>query len=138
MSETVYIALGSNIGDRRAFLATARREISALEGTVILAASTIVETDPIGPPGQDPYLNQMLAVSTSLEPDALLSSLQAIERAARRERGERWGPRTLDLDIVRFGERVVDTPSLTIPHPEIPRRDFWLRGLRELGCETQS
>lgn len=132
MVEVAYIALGSNVGDRRTHLASARQAIGRLPGSRVLAASRIEETQPIGPGQQEPYLNQMVALETELEPAALLASLQAIERDAGRERRERWGPRTLDLDIVLFGRQRLDTPSLTVPHPELPNRDFWRRELVEL------
>jgi len=81
---------------------------------------------------QPPYLNQMVLLETRLDPHRLLAALQAIERDRGRVRGERWGPRTLDLDIVRFGERRIDDPDLVVPHPELPNRDFWQRELSEL------
>jgi 2-amino-4-hydroxy-6-hydroxymethyldihydropteridine diphosphokinase len=131
-SDVAYVALGSNLGDRAAFLERARGAIAELPGTRILAASTVEETAPIGPAGQGPYLNQMLAVETSLAPETLLAHLQEIECAAGRERGERWGARTIDLDIVLLERQRVATARLTVPHPELPRRDFWQRELAEL------
>ena len=127
-----YIALGSNLGDRDAHLARARAAIAALPGTRLLAASTVEETAPIGPVAQGPFLNQMLAVETELAPLALLEALQEIERAAGRERRVRWGPRTLDLDIVAFDRQRVSGPRLVVPHPELPHRDFWRRELEEV------
>ena len=131
-AEIAFIALGSNLGDRRDHLERARTELDALPGTRVVAASGIEETSPIGPADQPAYLNQMLGVETTLAPDALMSELLRIERAHGRVRGERWGPRTLDLDIVEFGNRQLKTASLTIPHPELPNRDFWLRQLAEV------
>jgi 2-amino-4-hydroxy-6-hydroxymethyldihydropteridine diphosphokinase len=81
---------------------------------------------------QPPYLNQMVLLETALEPRALLQALQSIERGEGRRRAERWGSRTLDLDIVRFGDRRVAETDLIIPHPELPNRDFWQRELAEL------
>jgi 2-amino-4-hydroxy-6-hydroxymethyldihydropteridine diphosphokinase len=132
LTATVYIALGSNLGDKRANLNIARAAIAGLRDTRVLAESSVEETEPIGPVDQPNYLNQMLAVETSLAPEELLAELQTIERHCGRTRGERWGARTLDLDIVRFGDRSVNTDSLKIPHPEIPNRDFWQRGIAEL------
>ncbi len=132
-SEPVAIALGSNLGDREAALARARAAIARLPGTRIMRASAVLETEPLGPVPQAEFLNQMLLVETTLEPRALLEALLLIERAAGRVRGERWGPRTLDCDIVRFGDRVVNEPGLVIPHPEIPNRAFWQRELAELN-----
>ena len=131
-----YIALGSNLGDRAAALAEARRGIDALPDTALLAESTVEETEPIGPVPQPAYLNQMVAISTALQPHALLVALLGIERAAGRTRDVRWGPRTLDCDIVRYMVRYVDVAvqdeRLTLPHPELPNRDFWRRELAEL------
>jgi 2-amino-4-hydroxy-6-hydroxymethyldihydropteridine diphosphokinase len=131
-ADVAYIALGSNLGDRAAHLARARAALAALPASRVLAESEIEETAPIGPAGQGPYLNQMVALETTLAPLPLLDALQGIERAAGRVRAERWGPRTLDLDIVRFGPQTVTDPRLTIPHPELPRRDFWRREVAEL------
>lgn len=133
MAEIAYIALGSNRGDRESYLAAARVAIAALEGTRILAASEIEETDPIGPPGQERYLNQMLAIETRLEPEALLLELQRIELDNDRVRGVRWGARTLDLDIVRYGDRRISTTDLIVPHPELPNREFWQRELAQVS-----
>jgi 2-amino-4-hydroxy-6-hydroxymethyldihydropteridine diphosphokinase len=130
----VYVALGSNVGDRAAHLAYARARLAALPGTRLLKASRIEETAPLGPVPQGPYLNQMVLLETDLAPAELLAHLHAIEAERGRERRVRWGPRTLDLDIVRFGDRVVREPGLTIPHPELPHRDFWLRELAELDA----
>jgi 2-amino-4-hydroxy-6-hydroxymethyldihydropteridine diphosphokinase len=130
--DVAYIALGSNIGDRDAHLAGARDAIAALPETRLVAASAVEETAAIGPIAQPPFLNQMVAVETTLSPRALLDALQAIERAAGRVRGSRWGPRTLDLDIVLFERQQVSEPELVVPHPELPRRDFWRRELEEI------
>lgn len=130
--ERVFIALGSNLGDRDAHLAAARAALAALPDTALIAASAVEDTEPLGPVPQGRYLNQMVLLETALPPRELLEALLAIERAAGRERRERWGPRTLDLDIVRYGERMVDEPGLSIPHPELSRRPFWQRELEEL------
>lgn len=130
--ERVYVALGSNVGDREAHLAQARLRLSGLPQTELVAASPIEETAPLGPAGQGPYLNQMVALLTTLEPAELLAHCRSIEAEEGRERRGRWGPRTLDLDIVRFGERSVRRPELTIPHPEIANRDFWQREIAQL------
>ena len=132
MRDVAYIALGSNLGDRHEWLARARDAIGALERTTVIGVSSIEETAPLGPVVQGPYLNQMIAIDTELTPLQLLDHLHAIERAAGRTRGERWGPRTLDLDIVLFEHQAVAAPALTVPHPELPNRDFWQRELAEL------
>ncbi len=136
MPDLVYIALGSNVGDRAAHLAAARAALEALPQSRVISASSVEETEPLGTVPQGPYLNQMVAVETSLSPRVLLDALLTIERAEGRVRTERWGARTLDLDIVRFGSRRVDEPGLTVPHPELPNRPFWLRELAELGAEA--
>jgi len=130
------VALGSNIGDRAAHLAYARARLAALPGTRLLKQSRVEETAPLGPVPQGAYLNQMVLLETALEPAELLVQLHAIESERGRERraGVRWGPRTLDLDIVRFGDRVLREPHLVLPHPELPNRPFWLRELAELDA----
>jgi 2-amino-4-hydroxy-6-hydroxymethyldihydropteridine diphosphokinase len=132
VAELAWIALGSNLGDRARYLAQARAALAALPDTTLVAASAVEETAPLGGRDQPPYLNQMVLLETALEPRALLEACQAIERAAGRERHERWGSRTLDVDIVRYGDRVVAEPDLVIPHPGLPARDFWQRELAEL------
>jgi 2-amino-4-hydroxy-6-hydroxymethyldihydropteridine diphosphokinase len=131
-STVAYVAVGSNLGDREAHLALARQAIAELPGCCLLRASRVEETEPLGGMRQPPYLNQMLEVETSLEPEQLLAALQRIEAAAGRTRTERWAPRTLDLDIVLYDELVTDSPSLTLPHPGLADRDFWQRELAEL------
>ena len=130
--ERAYIALGSNLGDRAEHLAAARAALAALPRTRLLAASRVDETAPLAGMEQPAYLNQMVLLETALGPRALLTACQAIERSRGRVRGEHWGPRTLDLDIVRYGHRRIADPDLIIPHPELSNRDFWMRALAEL------
>lgn len=138
MRDVAYVALGSNVGDRAGQLAAGRAALARLPRSRLLAVSTIEETAPLGDALQAPYLNQMVALETALPPLELLEALHAIERAAGRERRERWGPRTLDLDIVLFETTVVNEPALVVPHPELPRREFWRRELDELrGAEVR-
>ena len=136
MVDVAYIALGSNIGDRHAYLAEARQALASLPSSRLVGSTTIEETAPLGPATQGAYLNQMVALETTLAPTALLAELHRIERACGRERRERWGARTLDLDIVLFARQRVSEPGLTVPHPELPNRDFWQRELAELGVEV--
>ncbi len=98
-----------------------------------MAASSIEETAPVGPVRQGPFLNQMVVIETELTARDLLEALLAIERAMGRVRGERWGPRIIDCDIVRYGDERIAEPDLVVPHPEIAHRDFWQRELFELG-----
>ena len=132
MPESVFVALGSNLGDRHAFLTQGRNGLARLPRTTLLAESSVEETAPIGPVQQGPYLNQMVLLTTELSPRELLQRCQDIELEAGRVRGERWGARTLDLDIVRFGDRVTSSDELVIPHPEYSNRAFWQREIAEL------
>ena len=132
MKDIAYVALGSNLGQREVFLAKARDAIARLAGTRVLGQTEVLETVPIGPIAQGPFLNQMMAIETVLAPSELLAELQRIEADAGRIRDARWGPRTLDLDIVLFEKQAVREPGLTVPHPELSNRDFWLRELAQL------
>lgn len=133
---TVYIGLGGNLGDRAGTLRSAVAMIDDLDAAAVRAVSDCIETAPVGgPPGQPPFLNAVAKITTSLEPEALMASLHDIERALGRDRGaeERFGPRTCDLDILLFGDRRVDTPALTIPHPRMRERGFVLRPLAAIA-----
>jgi 2-amino-4-hydroxy-6-hydroxymethyldihydropteridine diphosphokinase len=132
MPDIAYIALGSNLGDRDAHLRFARDRIAGIPDTHVVAESEVEETDPVGPVVQGAFLNQMIAVETSLEPHTLLAALQEIEHAAGRVRTARWGPRTLDLDIVLIEGQSIDDAELRIPHPELDARDFWQRELAQV------
>jgi len=134
MHHLAYIALGSNLGDRDQFLARARLALAALPGSRVVAESSVEETAPVGDVPQGAYLNQMVALETALSPRELLAALQHIERNEGRVRTVRWGPRTLDLDIVRYDDKKIEEPDLVIPHPQISHRDWWQRELAELGA----
>lgn len=131
MRDIAYVALGSNLGSREQHLAVAREAIGRLPRTTLLAVTEVEETAPIGPP-QPHYLNQMIAIETELTPHELLAALLGIERASGRVRREKWGPRTLDLDIVKYERQVVSESSLEVPHPALRDRDFWQRELADL------
>ena len=132
--DVAYVALGSNLGDRAAHLAHARAALAELPRTTFLMASMAEETEPFGPIDQGTFLNQMVALETELSPRELLAELHRIELAEGRTRvGEvRWGPRTLDLDIVCYDRQTVNDEDLVVPHPAIEDRDFWRRELAEL------
>jgi len=130
--ERVYVALGSNLGARGQYLERARAALGKLPLTTMLAASAIEETPPLGPDGQGPYLNQMVLLETALDPGRFLKLLRGIEDENGRVRAERWGARTLDLDIVRFGNRRLREADLRLPHPELANRDWWQREIEEL------
>lgn len=138
MRDVAFIALGSNLGDRAEYLAAARRALAALPGSRMLAESTVEETAAFGPVPQGPYLNQMIALETELDPATLLAELLRIERAAGRTRDVRWGPRTLDLDIVAFAHQHVSEPGLVVPHPGLADRDFWRREMAELRTKLDA
>lgn len=132
MKDVAYVALGSNLGEREVFLAQARRSISELPKTRLIGETVVEETAPIGPVEQGPFLNQMIAIETELSPHELLRELMRIEHEAGRMRDRRWGPRTLDLDIVLYEKQSVSDPELSVPHRELSNRSFWLRELIEL------
>jgi 2-amino-4-hydroxy-6-hydroxymethyldihydropteridine diphosphokinase len=135
--DIAYVALGSNLGDRDKYLAAARRALASLPGTRLIAESAVDETEPLGPVPQGPYLNQMVALETELSPRELLVELQRVERDAGRVRAERWGPRTLDLDIVRYQSQTVAESDLIVPHPASDEREFWRRELEELRSQLE-
>ena len=127
---TAYIGLGANLGDREA---TIRAAIAALPGVV--AVSSLRETDPVGKTDQPKFLNGVAALETALSARELLDKLLAVERDLGRERRERWGPRTIDLDLLLYGDLVLDEPGLTVPHPSLHERRFTLEPLAELDPE---
>ncbi|MBE3069632.1 MAG: 2-amino-4-hydroxy-6-hydroxymethyldihydropteridine diphosphokinase [Planctomycetes bacterium] len=134
---TVYLGLGSNLGDRRANIAAALAAIAAHPAIHIEATSTLIETAPVGgPPGQGPFLNGAARLRTDLAPAALLAELKAVERAGGRHDGPRWGPRPIDLDILLYGAEVLDTPDLAIPHPRLRERRFVLAPLAEIAPDA--
>ena len=128
-----YVSIGTNLGDRAAQLDFALRSLDALPTTRVAALSPIFETDPVGPPPQDAYLNAVVRLETALAPRALLDALLSIEHAAGRERGARNTARTLDLDLLLYGSLVLDEPGLCIPHPRLHERAFVLVPLCELA-----
>ena len=128
-----WLALGSNLGDRAAYLASARAALER-EGIQILTASTVLETEPVGVTEQPAFLNQVLEVETQLQPRSLLDTVKRLERELGRSPGPRWGPREIDIDILRYQGLQVDEPGLTIPHPEIDHRPFLRRLLAEIGA----
>ena len=133
MTELAAIALGSNLGDRRSTIEHALSDLADL-GEVV-SCSSLIETEPVGPPGQGPYLNAACLLRTSRAPRALLAGLLAIELACGRDRagGQRWGPRTLDLDLLLYGSQIIDEPGLTVPHPRLHERLFVLEPLAEVA-----
>lgn len=131
MSERVYIGLGSNLGQREERLIAALRALRHIDAVALLRVSSLYESAPVGPP-QPRYLNAVAEVACDLPPQRLLAILQQIEREQGRERAERWGPRTLDLDLLLWEGRIVADPMLQIPHLGLHRRRFVLEPLAEL------
>ena len=129
---SAWIGLGANLGDRLATLRTALSAMGALPGTRVQGVSSLYGSAPVDAGGPD-YLNAVAQVQTTLAPHALLAQLQAIEQAGGRERPYRNAPRTLDLDILLYGDEVIDTPTLTVPHPRLHERAFVLHPLAELA-----
>lgn len=127
-----YVALGSNLGDRLTNLRQAAGRLAAHPRVRLVAASRVIETPPMGPP-QGPYLNAVLAVETTLPPESVLVLCRQIEDAGKRQRAVRWGPRTIDLDLVDVGGLVITTPTLRLPHPEMASRIFVLAPLAEVA-----
>ena len=132
-----YVGVGSNLGDRAGTIDRAVELLAARDGVEVVARSSLRETEPWGPVEQPPFLNGAVALETSLEPQALLEVLLEVERVLGRVReGERWGPRTIDLDLLLQDELVVDRPGLTLPHPRLHERRFALEPLAELAPDA--
>ncbi|MGD9602703.1 MAG: 2-amino-4-hydroxy-6-hydroxymethyldihydropteridine diphosphokinase [Gammaproteobacteria bacterium] len=129
----VFIGLGSNLEDPIRQVRTAFDELAGLPRTCLVRRSSLYETPPMGPPGQPHYINAVAELATSLAPHALLDALQAVETAHRRVRGTRWGPRTLDLDLLVYGDAVIRDARLVVPHPGIAARGFVLMPLAEIA-----
>ncbi|MDQ6992574.1 MAG: 2-amino-4-hydroxy-6-hydroxymethyldihydropteridine diphosphokinase [Mariprofundus sp.] len=130
--KTFYIALGGNLGDVPAAFHSARKAITALASTRLMASSRCYRTPPIGPEGQPDYYNAIITINSALEPLVLLNELQNIENQHGRLRIEHWGARTLDLDIIAIDKQTITLPRLTIPHPLMQQRQFVLRPLCDI------
>jgi len=132
-SITAYIAVGSNLGDSNAIVHSAFDAINNIPKTTLTQRSSLHQTKPMGPQDQPDYLNAAAEIKTTLSPYELLKELQRIENEHGRIRTEeRWGPRTLDLDLLLFGDEKINTPDLIVPHPGLFERDFVLKPLLEI------
>ena len=127
-----YLGIGSNLGERLGYLQLAVDQLAAADGITVVGVSPVYETDPVGGPDQPDYLNAVVAVDTDLDPHALLRVAQGIEADAERVRTVRWGPRTLDVDVLLVGDEHVDDPDLVVPHPRLAERAFVLVPLADL------
>ena len=129
----VFVGVGSNLGDREATIRRALDELAQVPGVQVVGVSTLRETDPVGYTEQPRFLNGAAEVETTLDARGLLDALLAVERALGRTRtGPRFGPRTIDLDLLVFGEEIVDEPGLRVPHPRLHERRFALEPLADL------
>jgi 2-amino-4-hydroxy-6-hydroxymethyldihydropteridine diphosphokinase len=129
-----YIGIGSNLDNPVVQVQEAIEELGAIPDSLLIARSSLYGSKPMGAADQPNYVNAVVAIDTVLSPQALLQVLQAIERRRGRERtGEQWGPRVLDLDLLLYGGRRIDTADLTIPHPGLHERDFVLVPLEEIA-----
>ena len=128
-----YIALGSNLDDPPLQVRRALDELAGIEGVRMILCSDLYASDPLGPPGQPRYVNAVAGVLTTLEPRALLTAMLEVERRMGRVRAQRWGPRRIDLDLICMAGVRVEEPGLTLPHPEVPERNFVLYPLAEIA-----
>ena len=134
---SAYISFGSNLGDRHATLAGAYAAFTAHAAVIPLARSRLFETAPVGGPGgQGRFLNSVLKIETALPPHDLLAHCMAIEQQFKRERVIRWDARTLDLDVLLYGDQVIGTPDLEVPHPRMHERRFVLVPLADVAAEV--
>ncbi len=131
--ERVFLGLGSNIGDRSANIKRACRLIGEIEGVRLVRTSSLIETEPVGYEDQPDFINAVLEIGTTLAPCELLTAIKEIEQRMGRTRTIRFGPRIIDIDILLFGQRVIDEPGLTIPHPRMHERRFVLGPLAEIA-----
>jgi dihydroneopterin aldolase/2-amino-4-hydroxy-6-hydroxymethyldihydropteridine diphosphokinase len=130
---TCYLGIGSNLGDRRKTIKLAVKEINNLKETKVIKLSGIIETKPVGGPvGQPKFLNAALKITTGLSPRILLKELKQIEKNLGRKKAVRFGPRIIDLDILFYGNEIIDSKNLKIPHPRIFKREFVTRPLLEV------
>jgi 2-amino-4-hydroxy-6-hydroxymethyldihydropteridine diphosphokinase len=132
-----YLGLGSNLGDRLANLQHSLELLAAQPGITVLRCSRVYETDPVGGPPQPDFLNAVLEIETSLSPSSLLAACHEAEDRLARVREERWGPRTIDIDILSIDDEIIDEPDLTVPHPRMHERGFVLAPLLELDPDPR-
>jgi 2-amino-4-hydroxy-6-hydroxymethyldihydropteridine diphosphokinase len=137
MSVVVFLGLGSNLSDPRMQLQKAITALADLRKSRLVAVSSFYRSRPMGPQDQPEYINAVVSLETELEPEALLNALQTIERDQGRVRDRHWGARTLDLDILLYGNEVISTERLTVPHPGLQLREFVLYPLHELAPELE-
>jgi 2-amino-4-hydroxy-6-hydroxymethyldihydropteridine diphosphokinase len=130
-----HFGIGSNLGERLAYLQLAVDQLASADGVTVVGVSPVYETAPVGGPDQPDYLNAVVAVDTTLTPHELLRVAQGIEAEAERVRTVRWGPRTLDVDLLLVGDEQIDDPDLVVPHPRMTDRAFVMVPLADLDPE---
>jgi 2-amino-4-hydroxy-6-hydroxymethyldihydropteridine diphosphokinase len=133
---TVYLSLGSNLDDRLGYLVAALQQLAGTDGIEIDTVSSLYETDPVGLIEQPPFYNCVVRIETTLSPEELLQACQAVERKLGRKRLVRWGPRTIDIDILTYGQLQQSAPHLVLPHPRMQQREFVMIPLREITDGT--
>jgi 2-amino-4-hydroxy-6-hydroxymethyldihydropteridine diphosphokinase len=128
-----YLGIGSNLGNRRKNIRLAMKKINALKGTEVIKLSKVIETKPVGGPiAQGKFLNAALKIRTKLPPLSLLKNLKDIEKELGRKKTVRYGPRTVDLDILFYGDKIINSKNLKVPHPKVFERDFVIKPLLEI------
>ena len=132
-TEVAYIGLGSNLGDPIQQIQTAFSELSALPAIRMVAQSPLYRSPPVGPADQPDYINAVACIRTALSAEMLLDALQELEQVHHRRRIRHWGPRTLDLDLLLFGDQVIQSERLTVPHPQMTKRRFVLQPLIDIA-----
>lgn len=137
MENTAFIAIGSNIGDRLQYMRSGIKQIHSHEKIKVENASSIYETNPVGYTDQDPFLNMVIQVKTALGPYELLDELLIIEEKLGRKREVKWGPRTLDLDILLFNQENIESEKLIVPHPRMQERAFVMVPLLEIDSHIK-
>lgn len=138
MNDLAYIALGSNLGERLDYLQMGLDSLRSLPAIELVAASSIYETEPQGYTQQPTFLNAVCSVRSALSPLELLTAMQAIEKDHKRQRHIHWGPRTLDLDLLLYGKRQLDSDLLVLPHPYMTERDFVLAPLCQIAPQLRN
>jgi len=133
-----YLGIGSNLGERLGYLQLAVDQLAAADGVTVVGVSPVYETAPVGGPEQPDYLNAVVGVDTALTAHELLGVAQAVESEAERVRTVRWGPRTLDVDVLLVGDERIDTPDLVVPHPRMAERAFVVVPLADLDPAWRS
>jgi len=137
-SEVAYIGLGSNLGDAISNVCNANKQLNSLPGTKVVASSSLYQSSPVGYVDQADFVNAVSRIETILAPESLLSLLQGVELEFGRQRdGARWGPRTLDLDLLLYGDTILKSDSLEVPHPRMHERAFVLYPLQELAPDLR-